>query len=95
MRNVQVGQVADAAVHIDFHYEEGAAGSFKPVVRNIDVRGVTCKKSKYALALRGFADAPIRNVRLTGCRFENVAKANIVEHVEGLSLEDVVIKIAG
>jgi polygalacturonase len=94
MRNVQVGQVADAAVHIDFHYEEGAAGSFKPVVRNIDVRGVTCKKSKYALALRGFADAPIRNVRLAGCTFENVAKANIVEHVEGLSLEGVTIQVA-
>jgi hypothetical protein len=55
---------------------------------------VTCKKSKYALALRGFADAPIRNVRLAGCTFENVAKANIVEHVEGLSLEGVTIQVA-
>jgi len=43
----------------------------------------------YALYLRGFANAPIRDVRLTDCDFGDVAKANVAEHVEGLSLRNV------
>ena len=38
MRNVTVGQVAEAVVTIDFFYEEGDAGKYPPVVRDIDVR---------------------------------------------------------
>jgi len=41
------------------------------------------------LYLRGFANAPIRDVRLTDCDFGDVAKANVAEHVEGLSLRNV------
>ncbi|MCU0244951.1 MAG: glycoside hydrolase family 28 protein [Bryobacter sp.] len=85
MRNVTVGQVADAIVHVDFHYEEGDTGKFTPTVRNIEVERVTSKKSKYGLYLRGYAKSPIRNVRLKDCTFENVAKADVLEHVEGLS----------
>lgn len=84
MRNVTVRQVADAIVHVDFHYEEGDAGPFTPVVRNIEMERVTSKKSKYGLYLRGYAKSPIRNVRLKDCAFENVAKADVLEHVEGL-----------
>lgn len=91
MRDIEVGQVADAVVHIDFHYEEGNAGPHKPVVRNIEVRGLTCGKSRYALALRGYKEAPIRNVRLERCKFENVERPNLVEHVEGLALAEVTI----
>src|SRR5207248_1013131 len=35
MRNVSVGRVADAVLQIDFVYEEGANGPFKPIARNI------------------------------------------------------------
>jgi polygalacturonase len=92
LRDVQVGQVADAAIHADLFYEEGDAGPFKPVVRNIEVRGLTCRKSNYALYLRGYKDAPIRAVRLEQCVFENVAKPNVVENVEDLALIDVKIR---
>jgi len=47
------------------------------------------KHAEYALHLRGFAGAPIRDVRLTDCDFGEVAKANVSEHVEGLSLRSV------
>ena len=92
LRDVQVGQVADAAIHADLFYEEGDAGPFKPVVRNIEVRNLTCRKSKYALFLRGYKDAPIRGVRLEHCTFENVAKPNVIENVEDLALTDVKIR---
>jgi polygalacturonase len=89
MRNVTVGQVADAVLSIDFHYEEGANGPESPVVHEIELDRVTCKKSKYALYLRGFSSAPIRNVRLKDCTFDNVEKKDLVEYAEGLVLENV------
>jgi polygalacturonase len=83
-RNMEIGEISDAVLQIDFNYEEGPNGPERPVVRNIDIRDVTCRKAKYALNLRGFANSPIRDVHLERCTFENVAADNVVEHVEGL-----------
>lgn len=91
MRDVEVGQVSDAVVRINFLYEEGDAGPHKPDVRGIDVRDLTCGESEYALYLIGYEEAPIRAVRLVSCRFEDVEKENVIEHVENLILEDVTI----
>lgn len=91
MRDVTVGEVADAVVHVDFNYEEGAKGSFLPVVRDINVERVSSRKSKHALYLRGFANAPIVDVRLTDCQFNQVASANVLEHVRGLVYDRVTI----
>lgn len=90
-RNIQIGQIADSVLQVDFYYEEGPNGPERPVVRNIDIRDVTCKKAKYALNVRGFPNAPVRNVRLENCQFENVAQPNVVENVEGLALAGVTI----
>src|ERR1041384_2286621 len=43
MREITVGQVAEAIVAADFYYEEGDTGSFTPVLRDVDVRGVTSR----------------------------------------------------
>jgi hypothetical protein len=88
MRNCTVGQVADATVHIDFFYEEGEKGSHQPVVRDIEVRNVTCRKSNYALYLRGFPSAPIRDVRVDDSSFDNVARENVIQNVEGLKISN-------
>ncbi len=90
-RKVTVGQVADAIVQVDFFYEEGEGGPFRPIVRNISVEDVTCKRSKYALYLRGYGSSPIRDVRLTRCTFEQVAKPSVIENVEGLKAEAVTV----
>jgi polygalacturonase len=84
LRNIGVGQVADAIVQVDFYYEEGDSGKFKPVVRNIELRNVTSKKSKYVLYLRGYPNAPIQDIRLEDCVFDAVAKPDVIEHVTGL-----------
>ncbi len=89
MRNVQIGQVSDSIVSVDFTYEEGAAGSFMPTVRNVSVRDVTSKKSNYALYLRGFEKAPITDIRLENCSFESVAKSSVYEYAHGISLKSV------
>jgi polygalacturonase len=90
-RNMEIGEISDAVLQIDFNYEEGANGPERPVVRNIDLRDVTCKKAKYALNLRGFANSPIQGVHLERCSFENVGADNVVEHVEGLVQNEVTI----
>ncbi len=88
-RNITIGEVSDAILQVDFYYQEGPNGPEHPVVRNIDIRDVTSKKSKYALQLRGFPDAPMSNIHFERCSFENVAKDDIVENVHGLVLTDV------
>ena len=89
MRDVTIGQVNQAVISVDFNYEEGDAGKFPPTVRDIDVRNVTSQKSRNALALRGYSYAPITNVRLRDCRFDNVAQADILEHVKDLRFDNV------
>jgi polygalacturonase len=89
LRNVTVGQVADAVVHVDLFYEEGNTGQHMPVVRNIQVERVTCQKMKSVLYLRGYPNAQIRDVRITDSVFAEAAKPDTVENVEGLQMRGV------
>ena len=84
MRDVTVGQVADAVLQIDFLYEEGANGDFTPIVRDVEMRNVSSRKSKYALYLRGLEKGTIADIRVIDCTFDQVANPNVVERVEGL-----------
>jgi polygalacturonase len=90
-RNIEVGQVAHAVITIDFNYEEGAKGSFTPVVRDYTVDGLRSTKSKLALDVQGLANAPIVNLKLTNCTFDNVAEGNVVKNVKDATLENVTI----
>ena len=89
MRDVTVGEVAEAVVNADFFYEEGEKGSFTPVLRDVEVRSVTSRKSKYALYLRGFPRAPIVDVRMVDCTFDGVAEPDVLESVRDVTLENV------
>jgi hypothetical protein len=88
-RNIQVGQVAHAVITIDFNYEEGARGSFTPVVRNYTVDGLTSGKSKYALDVQGLTGAPIYGLRLTNCTFDNVAQGNVAKNINSATFKNV------
>jgi polygalacturonase len=90
-RNLEVGEVAHAVITIDFNYEEGAKGTFTPVVRNYTVDHLHSSKSKYALDVQGFPSAPISNLKLTKCTFDNVADGNIFKNVKDATLDDVKI----
>jgi polygalacturonase len=91
MRDVTVGEVAEAVVTIDYFYEEGDAGKFPPIVRDVEVRNVTSRKSKYGLLLRGYAHDPIADVRLIDCRFDGVAEGDVIEAVRDLARTNVVV----
>ena len=88
-RNIHVGQVSDAVIKINFHYEEGDAGPYTPVVRNILIQQLTSSKSPRALDLRGYENSPISNIRLVDCRFENVSDASVLINVRNLVLDNV------
>lgn len=91
LRDITVGQVADSVVTIDYYYEEADRGNFPPIVRDVEVRNVHSARSGYAIYLRGFSSDPIRDIRLVNCTFANVAKPNVIEHVTGLVLRDVLV----
>ena len=90
-RDLEVGQVAHAVVTIDFNYEEGAKGSFTPVVRNYVVDNIRSAKSKHALDVQGLPSAPIFDLRLKNCTFDNVAESSIVKNVKNATFENVKI----
>ena len=84
MRDVTIGEVGESVLAIDFQYEEGGNGKFMPVVRDVELLRVTSRKSDYGLYLRGLPNAVISDIRVIDCDFANVAKGDVVEHVEGL-----------
>jgi len=86
-----VGEVAHAVITIDFNYEEGAKGSFTPVVRDYTVDGLRSAKSKHALDVQGLPSAPVIDLRLTNCTFDNVSEGNIVKNVRNATLDNVKI----
>ncbi len=84
MRDVTVGQLANAVLSIDFTYEEGAKGPFTPIARDVVLRNVSSHESKYGLYLKGFANAPIEQISVADCHFGGVENGNVLEHVTGL-----------
>lgn len=90
VRNVDVGQVRDAIV-INFYYEEGDAGQFDPVVRDIHIADLNVQNAKHAMVIRGFERAPIRHLTLQNCQFRQVEKPSVVEHVQQLELNQVFV----
>ncbi len=88
MRDVTVGQVADAVLQIDFLYEEGAKGAFVPIVRDVEMRNVRSGKSQYALYIRNIDKGTISDVRIIDCNFDQVAKPNVVERVDALVIRN-------
>ena len=87
--NNKVGEVAQGVVDIDFFYEEGKGGQFTPSVRNVVVENITSQRSKYAVYLRGYENAPISGVRIAHCNFNNVAQNDVIENVANVELVDV------
>ncbi len=89
MRNVTVGQVAEAIVTADFYYEEGDKGGFTPVLRDVEVREVTSRKSKYALLLKGYERSPVSDVRIVDCTFDGVENPDLLQGVRDVVLTNV------
>jgi hypothetical protein len=60
-------------------------------VRDVELRRVTSRKSDYGLYLRGYEKSTISDIRVIDCRFEGVAKADVIDHVTNLMRRNVVV----
>jgi polygalacturonase len=89
MRNVKVGQVAEAVLKIDFYYEEGDKGAFAPIVRNVEMKNVESGKSQFGIWIRAYDRSPATRISLEHCIFNDVAEPNVLENIKDLSLVDV------
>ncbi len=88
VRHLEVGTVKDLFT-INFYYEEGENGPFMPVVRGIRFEGVHCETANRVMDFRGFAKAPIKDVRLVDVTVDSAAEPSRVENVEDLSFDRV------
>lgn len=91
LRNVTIGQVAEAVLKVNFLYGEGDTGNYVPTVRNIHMENVTSQKSKYAMSIQGYDRSPITGIFLKNCTFANVEKPNVLVGAKELVLENVTI----
>ncbi len=88
-RNIEVGEVADAAITVDFNYEEGDKGPHIPRLKNLVVDNLKSRKSKHALDLQGLEKAHVTDVQLSNCTFDNVADGSVIKYVDRLSMKNV------
>lgn len=91
-RDINIGQVKDAVV-INFFYEEGDAGNFKPKLENINIEGLTIEKANRAFVLRGFDHTPITGLHLRDITIAETQFDSIIENVAMLQQNN--IKIDG
>lgn len=90
-RRIVVGQVAHAVLTLDFNYEEGGNGPFRPVLNGVHLSRIVSGKSRYGIDAQGLANAEIGDVTVEDCNFENVRDGNIVKFVRGLRFARLVV----
>ena len=94
MRNVQIGQVAEAIITVDFLYEEGAKGTFMPSVRHVSLENITSKSSPRVFFMVGFPGAIIDDIKIAHSRFAGVTASDVMHHTGRIFLEDVTVEPA-
>jgi polygalacturonase len=88
-RDLEVGQVARAAITCDFNYEEGPNGPFIPRLRNVVVERLRVAKALRVLDSQGLPQAPVDDLTLRDCQFDGVTQPSIVKHTRAVNLENV------
>jgi polygalacturonase len=79
LRNIRVGQCAEAVFRIEMKYEGVTAGPSMPEMRNIYLSDIVSEHSEYGLWIDGFDHVTnVRNIQLRNCSFNNVKKPNIL-----------------
>lgn len=85
LRDIEVGEVAQAAIDIDLSYD-GERGVNPPELRRITVSRLTCATAQRALCLNGLPEQPIEGLRLVDCVFRAVRQPEFLRYVGSLAL---------
>lgn len=94
MRDVTVGRVSEAVLTIDFLYDTGAAGAYRPVLRNVSLERVQSTSSPRVMWIVGFPGVTIENVRFSDCTFRGVESPEVMNHAGSVSFRNVTIEPA-
>jgi unsaturated rhamnogalacturonyl hydrolase len=78
MRNVNVGLVKDSVLQIDFLYDEGAKGDYRPVARNVSMDHITVAQTPRVLNVRGFPAADISDIRIYDSTFKQIKRPDVM-----------------
>jgi len=87
MRNCTIGEVSDAILRVNFMYSEGDVGKYTPRVRNIYLKNIQSKKSRYAFYLDGYKRSPITNIQVENCNFDGVRDGNVLKNFSDLIMK--------
>lgn len=85
MRNCTIGQVGREVFQVDMQYQEGDAGAFTPIVRNIEMNNVTGTNCPKIFNFNCYTRSPVSNVKIMNCSFSGVT-GNTLINVEKLQL---------
>ena len=79
IRNIEVGQAAEAIFRVEMKYEKVTEGPHMPVVRNMILENVNSNQSRYAVFIDGFDDKPaqVTNIVFKNCHFNGVKSAQV------------------
>jgi unsaturated rhamnogalacturonyl hydrolase len=95
MRNVTVGQVAEAVLTIDLMYEEGPRGDHMPIVRNVEIDNVTSSASPRVMFIQSFEGATVDNIRFKNSTFSGVTSTEVLTGAGRITFENVTINPEG
>lgn len=95
VRNIKVGKVKQAVLHITMNYSVYAGqrdGDFVPKIKNILMENITVQNGgKYAIFADGLESSPIENITFKNVRIDSVNKNFSLKHVTNLKLIDTYI----
>jgi hypothetical protein len=91
LKDIAVSGVNHEFISMNLNHGEGDTGEYDPIVRDIEVRDLTCESARAVASMVGYERDPIRDVRLRDCVFRSVAQDSEIQYVEGLSLRDVLV----
>ncbi len=79
IRNIQVGECAEAVFRVEMKYEGVLSGPNMPEIRNVFLSNITSEKSIYGLWIDGFENVTnVHNIQIRNCSFNNVAQPNSI-----------------
>ncbi|MDR3705513.1 MAG: glycoside hydrolase family 28 protein [Paludibacteraceae bacterium] len=94
IRNIKVGQCAEAVFRVEMKYEKVVDGPNMPLVKNFIIENVNCGKSRYGVYIDGFDKTPqkqVTGITFKNCIFNNVATPYKIVGAENIVFDNVLI----
>ena len=90
VRNIEVGECGESVFRVELKYEKKEGkGPFLPVIRNMEMRNVTCHKSKYGVYIEGLDESiQVSDIRFVNCHFENVQIPTKISGARNINFEN-------